>query len=135
MKTMTFAMVLCAMSAPALAQQQPPPPGGTDAVFTAWDKDGNGMLSKEEFRNGWAATRSALAEQRLRAEFARHDTNKSGKLEVAEYGNLVLVKRAGAKAPAMTTFDRNRNGGLEFDEYIDFISAAARQANAAAPKK
>lgn len=135
MKTMTFAMVLCAMSASAFAQQQPPPPGGTDAVFTAWDKDGNGMLSKEEFRNGWAATRSALAEQRLRAEFARHDANKSGKLEAAEYGNLVLVKRAGAKAPAMTAFDKNRNGGLEFEEYIDFISTAARQAPAAAPKK
>jgi len=135
MNRLMFAMVLCAMSAPAFAQQQPPAPAGTDAVVNAWDKDGNGMLSKEEFRNGWAATRSALAEQRLRAEFARHDTNKSGKLEVAEYGNLVLVKRAGAKAPAMTTFDRNRNGGLEFEEYIDFIATAARQAApAAAPK-
>jgi len=143
MKRLMMVALLGAMSTAAFAQQQPKPQpqqpqqaGGTDAVFNAWDKDRNGMLSKEEFRNGWAATRSALAEQRLRAEFARHDANKSGKLEAAEYANLVLVKRAGAKAPAMTAFDTNKNGGLEFDEYIDFISAAARQAApAAAPKQ
>jgi len=78
-----------------------------------------------------------LAEQRLRAEFARHDANKSGKLEASEYANLLLVKRAGAKAPPMTAFDSNKNGGLEFEEYIEFISTAARQAApaAAAPKK
>ena len=135
MKRLMFALVLSAMSASAFAQQPPQQAGGPDAVFTAWDKDGNGSLSKEEFRNGWAATRSALAEQRLRAEFQRHDANKSGKLEAAEYGNLMLVKRAGAKAPPMTAFDKNKNGGLEFEEYIDFIATAARQAApAAAPK-
>ena len=138
MKRLMIAAILCAMSASAFAQQQAQPQqaGGPDAVFAEWDKDGNGTLSKDEFRNGWAAMRGALAEQRLRAEFARHDANKSGKLEAAEYANLTLVKRAGAKAPALAAFDKNKNGGLEFEEYIDFITTAARQAApAAAPKK
>jgi Ca2+-binding EF-hand superfamily protein len=135
MNRLVFAIALCALSASVFGQQPPQQAGGPDAVFAAWDKDGNGALSKEEFRNGWANTRSALAEQRLRAEFQRHDANKSGKLEASEYANLMLVKRAGAKAPAMTAFDKNRNGGLEFEEYIDFIATAARQAApAAAPK-
>jgi hypothetical protein len=140
MKRLMIAIAVCALSTPAFAQQQPKQQpqqaGGPDAVFAAWDKDGNGSLSKEEFRNGWANTRNALAEQRLRAEFQRHDANKSGRLEASEYANLMLVKRAGAKAPAMTAFDKNKNGGLEFEEYIDFIATAARQAPpAAAPKQ
>ena len=129
------------MAAPAFAQQagkpaQPALQGGPDATFAAWDKDGNGSLSKDEFRNGWLATREDLALRRLRTEFARHDADKSGKLEAGEYAKLALVQRAGKSAPAMTAFDKDKDGGLEFPEYLDFVKVAGAQLQpqAATPK-
>ena len=115
-----------AQEKPAAARQA----GGPDAVFAAWDKDGNGALSKDEFRNGWAGTRNALAAQR--AEFQRHDANKDGKLQAGEYANLALVQRAGKSAPMMSAFDRNKDQGLDFAEYVDFVKTAA-QLQPAAP--
>ncbi|KGQ20004.1 hypothetical protein LF41_2171 [Lysobacter dokdonensis DS-58] len=139
-RTMLLALALIA-TAPAFAQQQAARPagaqGGPDATFAAWDKDGNGTLSKDEFRAGWMATRDDLALRRLHTEFARHDADKSGKLEAAEYANLALVQRAGKSAPMMTAFDKNKDGGLQFAEYIDFIKVAGAQQQpprAAAPK-
>lgn len=112
---------------PAAARQA----GGPDAVFAAWDKDGNGALSKDEFRNGWAGTRNALATQRLKAEFQRHDENKDGKLQANEYANLALVQRAGTSAPMLSAFDKNKDQGLDFAEYVDFVKTAAQQHPAA----
>ena len=135
MTRILFAVALL-VAAPAFAQQkpqaQPALQGGPDATFAAWDKDGNGALSKDEFRNGWAATRDDLALRRLRTEFARHDADKSGKLEAGEYAQLALVVRAGKSAPQMTAFDANKDGGLQFNEYLDFVKTAGTQA--AAPK-
>ena len=112
---------------PAAARQA----GGPDAVFAAWDKDGNGALSKDEFRNGWAGTRNALAVQRLKAEFQRHDANKDGKLQAGEYANLALVQRAGKSAPMFSAFDKDKDQGLDFAEYVDFVKTAAQQHPAA----
>ena len=88
-------------------------------------------LSKDEFRNGWAGTRNALAAQRLKAEFQRHDANKDGKLQANEYANLALVQRAGKSAPMMSAFDKNKDQGLDFAEYVDFVKTAAQQHPAA----
>ena len=136
-----FAVVLM-VAAPAFAQQaarpaqQPALQGGPDATFAAWDKDGNGTLTQDEFRAGWMATREDLALRRLRTEFARHDADKSGKLEAGEYAKLALVQRAGASAPAMATFDKDKDGGLQFAEYIEFVKVAGaqQQPRAATPK-
>ena len=136
-----FIAVASLIAAPAFAQQaarpaqQPALQGGPDATFAAWDKDGSGTLSKDEFRAGWMATREDLAVRRLRNEFARHDADKSGKLEAGEYAKLALVQRAGASAPAMTAFDANKDGGLQFAEYLDFVKVAGaqQQPRAAAP--
>ena len=133
MTSRIFIAAALLLAAPAFAQQaarpaaQPALQGGPDATFAAWDKDGNGTLSKDEFRAGWMATREDLALRRLRNEFARHDADKSGKLEASEYAKLALVQRAGASAPAMTAFDKNKDGGLQFDEYIDFVKVAGAQ--------
>ena len=97
-----------------------------DAMFAAWDKDGNGSVSKEEFRAGYADTRNAMATQRLRVEFQRHDADKSGKLEAGEYAKLALVQRAGKQAPMLSAFDRDKNQGLDFAEYLDFVRTAAQ---------
>lgn len=127
---LSIALALLA-AAPAFAQQ--PLQGGPDATFAAWDKDGNGALTKDEFRAGWASTRDELAMRRLHTEFARHDADKSGKLEAGEYAKLALVVRAGKSAPQMSAFDKNKDGGLQFPEYLDFVKVAGAQ-QAVAPK-
>ena len=132
-------------AAPAHAQQNAPKPaqpaaaaqqqqGGSDVVFAQWDTDKNGTLSKDEFRVGWAALRNEMVLQRLHMEWEERDADKSGKLEQGEFANLVIVQRLGKSAPAMTAFDKDKSGGLEFPEYIDFLKTASRQAPAAAPK-
>jgi Ca2+-binding EF-hand superfamily protein len=138
--------IALAFASPAFAQQAAQPaqgaaqpaaqqPGGPDAVFALWDTDKNGSLSKDEFRVGWSNVRNEMVMQRLHAEFQARDIDKSGKLESGEFSNLVAVQKLGKSAPAMTAFDANKNGGLEFPEYVEFLKAATRQAApAAAPK-
>jgi hypothetical protein len=143
MKTRVLIATTLLVAAPAFAQtaatapapaKAPAVQAGPDATFAEWDKDHDGTLSKDEFRSGWTAARNDLVVQRLAAEFQRHDADKSGKLEAPEYAKLALVQRAGASAPAMTAFDKNKDGGLQFAEYVDFVSTAARQQpRAAAP--
>jgi len=55
------------------------------------------------------------------------DTNKDGVLEAAEYANLELVKKAGASAPAMSTFDTNKSQTLDFKEYVGFVKAMVKK--------
>ena len=134
-------IAMLALPVLAFAQDAKPAPtrqaGGPDAVFAAWDKDGDGTLSKDEFRNGWAGTRNALATQRLKAEFQRQDANKDGRLQAGEYANLALVQRAGKSAPMLSAFDKDKDQGLDFAEYVDFVKTAAQQQSAtpAAAKK
>ncbi len=97
-------------------------PAEIDAAFTAWDADRNGMLSLQEFRNGWIMLRRAgQAQARLRAQFDAIDANKNDAIDANEYSNLVLVKRAGKSAPLLAAFDANKNQRLEFPEYLAFI--------------
>ena len=126
-RLMLAGLAMVAAVSPAFAQQ-----GSPDALFAAWDKDKNGALSKDEFRAGYDGVRTAMATQRLRAEFQRHDADKSGKLEAGEYAKLVLVQRAGKNAPMLSAFDRDKNQGLDFQEYLDFVRTATK-AQAAAP--
>ena len=110
---------------PAAQQPQQADP---DAAFDAWDKNKDNQISREEFRGGWAMARNDLIVQRLAAEFQRQDANKNSKIEASEYGNLMLVKRLGASAPALATFDKNKDAGLDFNEYLEFVKTAARNA-------
>lgn len=98
-----------------------------DAVFKRWDADGNGVLSREEFRKGWQARNEQLALNRLRSQFDRVDANKDGALDTTEYGNLILVRRAGDKAPPLSRFDANKDGKLQFDEYLVMVRQMAPQ--------
>ena len=49
------------------------------------------------------------------------DKNKSGALEQDEFANLELIKKAGAKAPMLSAFDADKNGKLEFKEYVSLV--------------
>ena len=118
---------------PAARPAQALQPVDTDAIFAAWDKDKNGALSPQEFRDGYDDTREALALQRLRIEFQRHDANHDGRLDAGEYSQLALVQRAGKNAPMMSAFDTDKNQGLDFKEYVEFIRTAAKAQAGAAP--
>jgi Ca2+-binding EF-hand superfamily protein len=130
----------CAM-APAAAQTAAPAPATPkpsqaapaaagpdamiDAMFKAWDADHNGVLSQAEFRKGWDSIRDraeAKVETRLREQFDKVDANGNGAVDAGEYGKLLLVQRAGKSAPPLSTFDRNGDQRLDFDEYMTLIS-------------
>ena len=129
--------VLVALSPQAWAQAAPPqaaPPQARPAAdpaadaFKAWDKDRDGRLSLVEFRAGWQQVqRVAETQARLRHQFSTVDANRNGAIDPPEYGGLLLVKNAGAKAPQMSAFDANRDGKLAFPEYVRLVQALAPQ--------
>ena len=124
-----------AAAKPAPATQARPAQDQAADAFKAWDKDGNGNLSLVEFRSGWQQVqRVADAQARLRHQFGTVDANKNNAIDPAEYGNLVLVKQAGKNAPQMSVYDANRDGKLEFGEYVKLVQALAPEAGKGAAK-
>lgn len=108
-------------------------PAEVDAAFAAWDADKNGVLSQGEFRNGWMELRRARElEARLRTQFHTVDANRNNAIDSGEYGNLVLVKRAGNSAPPLSTFDTNKDQRLEFGEYLKLVQRMAATVQPAA---
>ena len=124
-----------AAAKPAPATQARPAQDQAADAFKAWDKDGNGSLSLVEFRAGWQQVqRVAETQARLRHQFATVDANDNGAIDPAEYGSLLLVKNAGKNAPQMSVYDANRDGKLEFGEYVKLVQALAPEAGKAAAK-
>ena len=109
-------------AAPAQAAKAVTP----EMVFNTWDKDKNKSLSIEEFRAGWSEIQMRQTLAKLHQNFVQMDTNKSGALEQNEFANLELIKKAGAKAPMMSAFDADKNGKLEFKEYVGMIGTMVR---------
>jgi len=97
-----------------------------ETVFNAWDKDKNKSLSVDEFRAGWTEIQMRQTVAKLHQNFVQMDANKSGALEQAEFANLELVKKAGAKAPMLSAFDTDKNGKLEFKEYVELIGSMVK---------
>lgn len=130
-----LAILMAGASLAAPAQCAPvgaAPPDGT--VFDALDTNHDQQLSRQEFQAGYAGLQRAfVAEQRLRGQFRSLDADASGALEAGEYAQLVLVRQAGAKAPAHAAFDADRSGGLDFGEYLAVVRALS-SATAAAPE-
>lgn len=92
-----------------------------DTTFAAWDVDRNNAVSQQEFRNGWAGMQRRLMADGMRAQFNRVDANKDGAIDASEYRNLVLIQRAGASAPALASFDDNKDRRLQFQEYLKLV--------------
>jgi hypothetical protein len=112
MSRFAFLAVGLSIAATAVAAPAPTP---ADAAFAALDANHDGALSPAEFRAGHAALQRALEVQaRLRQQFAVVDADRSGAIEAGEYARMELVRRAGAAAPSLSTFDADRNAALGF---------------------
>ncbi len=68
---------------------------------------------------------ASMVDRRLHAQFNAVDANKDGAIDAGDYAKLLLVKRAGASAPPLATFDANRNQKLEYAEYTDLVQCMA----------
>jgi Ca2+-binding EF-hand superfamily protein len=99
-----------------------------EMVFNAWDKDKNKSLSLDEFKAGWTEIQQRQVIAKLHQNFVAMDTNKSGTLEQDEFAKLEIIKKAGAKAPMMSAFDADKNGKLEFKEYVEMIASMMKTA-------
>lgn len=100
-----------------------PTPAVVGQTFTAWDTDGNGVLSRLEFENGWKSIRRLRRDHRqaLRKRFDEMDANRNRAIDPDEYRRLTLIQHAGRAAPPLSDFDTNGNGRLEFDEYMALV--------------
>ena len=88
-------------ASPLRAEASPPQ---VDATFAAWDRDHNGVLSLQEFRDGSRGMRRmAGVRGRLHQQFEAVDADGNDAIDAAEYGNLLLGKRAGKGAPPLAT--------------------------------
>jgi len=117
------AMAQAAAAKPAAPAQGAAKAATPETVFNAWDKDKNKALSIEEFRAGWTEIQMRQTVAKLHANFVQMDTNKSGALEQNQFPSLELIKKAGAKAPLLSAFDTDKNGKLEFKEYVELIGS------------
>lgn len=140
MNTRTLILTLL-LAAPIATVQAAPPatpapaaaPANADArveaTFAAWDTNKDHQLSLLEFKAGWAALqKETAAEVALHRQFQAMDTDHDGALDANEYGNLVLVKRAGKAAPPLSTFDANKDQRLQFGEYVELVRKLGAQA-------
>ena len=127
------AVLALAVAGAAAAQTAAKPAAGTkphvatpDEQFALWDKDKNKSLSLEEFKAGLQMAQAQATVRKLHGNFNAMDKNKSGALEADEYANLELVKKAGSKAPMMSFYDTDKNGKLDFKEYLAMIEAMVK---------
>lgn len=138
-------LAIALLLVPALAAATPAAPRGVapaeppaDLVFRSWDADKDGSLSKEEFRAGWASVRQraeANAQARLRARFDQADANDDQAIDEKEYQGLQLVRRAGAGARPLSRYDADKDGKLQFKEYLVMVQDMAPRTAAPATGK
>lgn len=128
--TLTIAgtcVAMAATSAPAPAPKPAAQAPTPDAMFAAWDIDNNKTLTIDEFKAGWGRVAQAMVLQRLKGQFDQHDRNHNNALDTAEFATLNLVKQAGASAPSATKFDADKNGGVDFKEYVAAVAAMSQR--------
>jgi Ca2+-binding EF-hand superfamily protein len=122
------AFAQAAKPAAAPAAKAAPQAATPEMVFNSWDKDKNKTLSVEEFKAGWTEIQMRQTVNKLHQNFVQMDANKSGALEAGEFANLELIKKAGAKAPMMSAFDADKNGKMDFKEYVEMIASMMKTA-------
>ena len=74
--------------------------------YTRWDQNGDGLLDNNEFN-------ASLDDER---EFDEWDEDRNGVLEEKEFG-AGYSKEYDEMGPDYATYDRNRDGGMDRDEF------------------
>ena len=114
--------LMCLLAAAALPAAAATQANRAEATFNAGDANHDHQLSLAEFQGGSAAMQKASEIQMvLGHQFQAVDADKSGAIAANEYGNLLLVKRAGKAAPTLSTFDANHDQQLQFAEYVQLV--------------
>lgn len=115
---------------PVAAKPAPAAPADAaspEQIFAEWDTDKNKQLSLAEFKAGVEKARMQEVMARLEQQFRKADANNNKKLEPAEYAQLPAIKRGGASAPPFATFDKNKDGGLDPQEFLDMVQDFMRR--------
>jgi hypothetical protein len=120
-----------AAARPAPAAPAAPAEAATpEQMFAEWDTDKNKQLSVAEFKAGVERARMQEVLARLEQQFRKADANNNKKLEPAEYAQLPAIKRGGASAPPFATFDKNKDQGLDPQEFLDMVQDFMRRSAA-----
>lgn len=67
-----------------------------DEIFKGFDKDGDGIITFEEFREAMLATKIKFSEQTIKAVFKRFDQDEGGTITYVEFLSTIFAKQ-GAK--------------------------------------
>lgn len=130
------ALMLIAEPAQAVTVAKPAAQTPAAGVFSALDSNQDQTLSLQEFQAGYAVLQRSFAlEIRMRDQFRAVDADHNGAIEVGEYAELALVKRAGNAAPALSAFDTNQDQKLGFDEYLAVVRKLAAPQPTSVPEK
>lgn len=128
-----FALAFVAV-VPASAQQRPRPTSAPnvaapvpvprtafiqtmDAEFANMDADKNKVVTRAEIEQFQRAAGAIRARDRARTLFARLDSDRNGRLSIAEFERLAAAPARPNAAPTLAQADLNRDGRITLVEY------------------
>lgn len=129
-----FAAVIAAMTLPLQASAQTTSARGP-LPFSAYDQNGNGSVSAEEFKAVREQGKAEGRPMRNAPSFVDLDSNRDGKLSAEEFAarqNSPMGRGQGAGAgpgamPTFADFDLNKDGKISEDEFIEARTARISQ--------
>ena len=88
-----------------------------DIEFQQMDADKNNRVTRTEVEQFQQAVGLLEAQNRVRALFARLDTDRNGQLSAAEFSRMAVAPVPPNAAPVLSQADLNRDGSITLVEY------------------